>query len=137
MIVCFKVIWVVTPIIFSKSTLVFWRSVSAMIICALAPAKDDSDWAKSVKVISPFCNLALSDSTRRSNKETLFSLNFLFCDFKIKSKYTFEVSKIVFCSTSLSSRNDFSTSSLDFFNKLYPWKPWNIFALHLLIFFQY
>ena len=39
----------------------------AFIKSALAPAREDSDWAKSVKVISPFCNLALSDSTCLSN----------------------------------------------------------------------
>ena len=58
-------------------------SVFALISFALAPAKDDSDCAKSVKVISPFCNLALSNSTCLSNKLTLEKLNFSLLDFKI------------------------------------------------------
>ena len=38
-------------------------SVCAFIRLAFAPANEDSDCAKSVNVISPFCNRALSDST--------------------------------------------------------------------------
>ena len=53
------------------------NSVSALIKSAWAPAKDDSDWAKSVKLISPFWSLDLSDSTWRSNKSTLAKLKSL------------------------------------------------------------
>ena len=60
-------------------------SVFALIRSAFAPAREDSDWAKSVKVISPFCNLALSDSTCLSNKFTFEILNFLFSVLNIKS----------------------------------------------------
>ncbi len=55
-------------------------SVFAFIKFALAPAKDDSDWARSVKVISPFCNLALSNSTCLSKRFTFEILNFSFFD---------------------------------------------------------
>ena len=61
-------------------------SVFALINLAWAPAKEDSDWARSVRVISPFCNLALSDSTCLSNKLTFDLLKFSFLDLYIKSK---------------------------------------------------
>ena len=44
------------------------NSVFALIKSAFAPASEDSDWAKSVKVISPFWTLALSESTCLWNK---------------------------------------------------------------------
>ena len=62
----------------SKFVLEESNSVWALIKFALAPASDDSDWAKSVKVISPFWSLALSESTCLWNKLTLEILNLSF-----------------------------------------------------------
>ena len=62
------------------------RFVVAVIRLAFAPAKEDSDWAKSVRVIYPFCSLALSNSTCLSNKLTFKLLNFSLLDLYIKSK---------------------------------------------------
>jgi hypothetical protein len=62
-------------IILSKLLLAAKSSVFASIKFAFAPARDDSDWAKSVKVISPFCRRELSVSTCLSNKSTLAKLN--------------------------------------------------------------
>ena len=90
----------------------------ALIKFALAPAREDSDWAKSVKVISPFCNLALSDSTCLSNKFTLDKLNSSFLVLNIKSKYADIVSKIVCCSVCLSFKSACLTSNSDFFKEL-------------------
>ena len=58
------------PITLSKFLWLERRSVFALIKSAFAPASDDSDWAKSTNVISPFCNLALSNSTCLSNNFT-------------------------------------------------------------------
>ena len=66
-----------SPVTLSKIVFDDKSSVFAFIKFALAPARDDSDCAKSVKVISPFCNLALSESTCLSNKFTFDILNFL------------------------------------------------------------
>ena len=65
-----------TLVILSKFVFVAKSSVVALIKLAFAPAKEDSDWAKSVKVISPFCSRALSDSTCLSKRLTLDWLNF-------------------------------------------------------------
>ena len=65
-------------IILSKLLLAVKSSVSAEINLALAPASEDSDCAKSVKVISPFCNLEVSVSTCLSNKSIFAKLNCLF-----------------------------------------------------------
>ena len=70
-------------VILSKLVFEVKYSVFALIRLALAPAKDDSDCAKSVKVISPFWTLALSESTCLSNKSTLDELNSSFFDLKI------------------------------------------------------
>ena len=103
-------------------------SVWALIKFALAPASEDSDWAKSVKVISPFWSLALSESTCLWNKLTLDILNFSFFDLKIKSKYAAAVSKIVCCSAFLRDRSAFWVSSSDFLNVFNPLKPEKIFC---------
>ena len=95
----------------SKFVLDAKSSVFALIKLALAPAKDDSDWAKSVKVISPFWSLALSESTCLSNKFTLDELNSSFFDLKIKSKYAEVASNIVCCSTFLRDKLAFWVSS--------------------------
>ena len=55
-------------VILSKFVFEDNNSVCALIKSALAPAKEDSDWAKSVRVISPFWSLALSDSTCLSKR---------------------------------------------------------------------
>ena len=83
-----------TLITLSKLVFEASNSVFAFIRLALAPAREDSDWAKSVKVISPFCSLALSDSTCLSNKFTLDKLNSSFLVLNIKSKYAEIVSKL-------------------------------------------
>ena len=104
------------------------NSVLAFISLALAPAKEDSDCAKSVRVISPFCNLALSDSTCLSNKFTFEKLNSSFFILKIKSRYADAVSKIVFCLACSSSNEAFCVSNSDFLNVFTPLKPENIFC---------
>ena len=67
-----------SPVTLWKLVLDERSSVFALIKFAFAPANDDSDCAKSVKVISPFCNLALSNSTCLSNKSKLDLLNLSF-----------------------------------------------------------
>ena len=75
-----------SPVTLSKFVFDERSSVLALIKLAFAAANDDSDWARSVRVISPFCNLALSNSTCLSNKLTFEILNFSFLFLKIKSK---------------------------------------------------
>ena len=58
------------------------QKTSAVVLCEDTD-EEDSDWAKSVKVISPFWSLALSDSTCLSNKLTFDKLNSSFCVLKI------------------------------------------------------
>ena len=112
---------------FSKLVFDERSSVFALIKSALAPAKEDSDWAKSVKVISPFWSLALSESTCLSKRLTFVKLNFSFLDLKIKSKYAEVVSKIVCCSTFFSFKFALWVSNSDFWKVLKPLKPEKIF----------
>ena len=69
-------------VVLSKFVCEARNSVWALIKLAFAPAREDSDWAKSVKVISPFWSLALSDSTCLSNKLIFDKLNISFSDLK-------------------------------------------------------
>ena len=73
------------PITLLKFVLAVKSSVSAEIKFALALANEDSAWARSVNVISPFCNLAESDSTCLSKRLALSVLNLLFLILNNKS----------------------------------------------------
>ena len=63
------------PIIFWKFFFPEISSFLAVINLACAPASEDSDWAKSVRLISPLSNLDLSLSTCLSKSSTFNSLN--------------------------------------------------------------
>ena len=63
------------PIIFWKFFFPEINSFSAVISLASAPAKEDSDCAKSVRLISPLSNRDLSLSTCLSKSSTLDWLN--------------------------------------------------------------
>ena len=63
------------PIIFWKFFLPDISSFEAVINLACAPASDDSDCAKSVKLISPLSNRDLSFSTCLSKRSTFNWLN--------------------------------------------------------------
>ena len=63
------------PMIFWKFFLPDISSFRAVINFACAPARDDSDWAKSVRLISPLSNRDLSLSTCLSKRSTFNWLN--------------------------------------------------------------
>ena len=75
----FSIFGALSLVTLSKFDIEDKSSVFALIKFAFAPARDDSDWAKSVRLTSPFCTLALSYSTCLSNKFTfeILTLSFL------------------------------------------------------------
>ena len=102
----------------------FWELIN----CAWAPAKDDSDWAKSAKVIIPLSSLFWSVSTCLSNKSkfSLFILNFLFA--KITPVNASAALNITSCSFFNNLAFAKFTPILLFSRSAFPPKPWKTFC---------
>ena len=86
------------PITFSKLSLFVTTSLSAIIKFALAPAREDSDWATSETVISPLSSLILSVYTCLSNRFTFSKFILYFSFAKTNPVYASTALKKISCS---------------------------------------